>query len=39
MNEHMAKASLVNVNLEIPKAIFEIANVTRVITVKENEFR
>lgn len=39
MNEHMAKVTLINVGLEIPKAIFEIANVTRVITEKENTFR
>lgn len=39
MNEHMAKVTTTNVNLEIPKAVFEIANVTRVITEKENTFR
>lgn len=39
MNEHTAKVFLKNVNLEIPKAIFEIANVTRVITDKENIYR
>lgn len=39
MNEHMAKITLSNSITEIPKAIFEIANVTRVITEKENIFR
>lgn len=39
MNEHMAKVTLTNVGLEIPKVVFEIANVTRVITEKENTFR
>jgi len=39
MNEHMANVTLVNANLEIPKAIFEIANVTRVITGKDGVFR
>lgn len=39
MNEHTAKVNLKNDNLEIPKAVFEVANVTRVITEKENIFR
>lgn len=39
MNEHMAKVTLTKVGLEIPKVVFEIANVTRVITEKENTFR
>lgn len=39
MNEHMARVTLKNADLDIPKFIFEIANVTRVITDKENTFR
>lgn len=39
MNEHIANITLKNVNLEVTKAVFEIANVTRVITEKENIFR
>lgn len=39
MNEHVAKVTTTNINLEIPKAVFEIANVTRVISEKENTFR
>ncbi|VVC45047.1 Beta-adaptin appendage, C-terminal subdomain,Clathrin/coatomer adaptor, adaptin-like, N- [Cinara cedri] len=39
MNEHTAKIILKNVNLEISKTIFEVANVTRVITDVENIYR
>jgi hypothetical protein len=39
MNEHTANIALKNANLDITKVIFEIANVTRVITEKENIFR
>lgn len=39
MNEHVAKITVTNLNLDISKAVFEIANVSRVITEKENIFR
>lgn len=39
MNEHTTKITVTNVDLEIPKSVFEIANVTRVISDKENIFR
>lgn len=39
MNEHTAKVTLTNIDLEIPKSVFEIANVSRVISEKENVFR
>lgn len=39
MNEHTAKVTLTNTDQEIPKSVFEIANVSRVITEKENIFR
>jgi len=39
MNEHIAKVTLSKNNKEIPKAIFEIANVTRVISENEHIFR
>lgn len=39
MNEHMAKINISSAITDVPKAVFEIANVTRVITEKENIFR
>lgn len=39
MNEHMTKITLTAIKQEIPKAVFEIANVMRVISEKENIFR
>ncbi|XP_050430715.1 AP-3 complex subunit beta-2 isoform X2 [Adelges cooleyi] len=39
MNEHVAKVTFANINMDVPKSVYEVANVTKVLSENKNIFR